>query len=288
MPLVARFTLDSVVRFSTFMLVAITAVLLGRLTWAVLEPSSILPAAADTSSSMDMTTDTATASGGFGELANLSVFGKSAAKGGSRAVHAPETSLSWSLKGVLSNPDPSRSAAILLPRGQSEKLYRVGASLPGDVKLQEVFPDRVILNRGGRLETLRLKRHDTAGSSAGSRRAPALPTAQSASLAADGGEARIDRDAWVDNPQRFLDVISASPVMQDGALHGLEVSPARNAREFEAAGLVAGDVITEVNGSPVSDISDYRDLLKELADASSVSVSLERDGEPMNITITMD
>lgn len=287
MPLVARFNLDVVVRFSTFLLVAITAVLLGRLTWAVLEPASILPAA-DAPSNMNLPAETAPVRGGFAELASLSVFGTAAAKAGSRALNAPETSLSWSLKGVLSDPDPSRSAAILLPRGQSEKLYRVGASLPGDVTLQEVLADRVILNRGGRLETLRLKRHDTAGATSGSRRAPALPSAQSAALAADGGEPRIDRDAWVDNPQRFLDVISANPVMQDGALYGLEVSPARNAREFEAAGLVAGDVITEVNGSPVADITDYRDLLKELADASSVSVSLERNGEPMNITISMD
>ena len=287
MPLVARFTLDSVVRFSTFVLVAITAVLLGRLTWAVLEPASILPAA-DAPMTMNLPAGTAPVRGGFAELASLSVFGTAAVKAGSRALNAPDTSLSWSLKGVLSDPDPSRSAAILLPRGQSEKLYRVGASLPGDVTLQEVLADRVILNRGGRLETLRLKRHDTAGSTAGSRRAPALPSTPSAALAADGGEPRIDRNAWIDNPQRFLDVISANPVMQDGALYGLEVSPARNAREFEAAGLVAGDVITEVNGSPVSDISDYRDLLQELADASSVSVSLDRNGEPMNITISMD
>lgn len=288
MPLVARFTLDSVVRFSTFLLVIVTAVLLGRLTWVVLEPSTILPAAADITTSIDLSADPATARGGFAELAPLSVFGKSAAPGRSRVVHAPETSLSWSLKGVLSNPDPSRSAAILLPRGQQEKLYRVGASLPGDVILQEVLPDRVILNRGGRLETLRLTRPDIASSSSRGRRAPALPSAPAAALAADGGMPRIDRDAWINNPQRFMEVVNASPVMLDGALHGLKVSPARNAREFEAAGLVAGDVITEVNGSAVSDISDYRDLLKELADASSVSVSLERDGEPMNIMISMD
>lgn len=284
MPLVARFTLDSVVRFATFVLVAITAILLGRLTWAVLEPSSILPAAATAPSAIIQPDSTAAQRGGFQELAGLSVFGNARTEVASRAVHAPETSLSWSLKGVLSDPDPSRSAAILLPQGQSEKLYRVGASLPGDVTLQEVLPDRVILNRAGRLETLRLKRHDSAASPAAARRAaPALPT----SSAADSTP-RIDRDAWVNNPQRFLEVISANPVMQDGALYGLEVSPARNAREFEAAGLVAGDVITEVNGSPVSEINDYRDLLQELADASSVSVALERNGEPMNITISMD
>lgn len=278
MPVIARLTLDSVVKLATFVLVAITAVLLARLTWTLIEPSSVLPPAAAVPAA-HLQADSVTGSrGSFRELAALSVFGTPARE--NRVVNAPETSLSWTLKGVFTNPDPSRSAAILAPQGQSEKLYRVGASLPGSVILQEVFADRVILDRGGRLETLRLKRHD-APASAGRRSAPALPAAAQA-------EPRVDRDAWVNDPQRFLDVISANPVMEDGVLYGLEVSPARNAREFEAAGLVSGDVITEVNGRPVAEISDYRDLLAELADASSVSVSLERNGEPMNITINMD
>lgn len=278
MPVIARLSLDSVVKLATFLLVAITSVLLARLTWTLIEPTSVLPPAASVPLA-ELQADSATgARGGFRELAALSVFGTPARE--NRVVNAPETSLSWTLKGVFTNPDPSRSAAILAPQGQPEKLYRVGASLPGSVTLQEVFADRVILDRGGRLETLRLKRHD-APASAGRRSAPALPAAAQA-------EPRVDRDAWVNDPQRFLDVISANPVMEDGVLYGLQVSPARNAREFEAAGLVSGDVITEVNGRPVAEISDYRDLLAELADASSVSVSLERNGEPMNITINMD
>lgn len=281
MPVIARLTFESVVKLATLALVAITAVLLAHLTWAILEPSSLLSAPRSLPAHNIESPAQAAERGGFQELARLSVFG-SAAQAPSRAVSAPDTSLSWTLKGVFSNPDPRRGAAILAPQGQPEKLYRVGASLPGNVTLQEVFADRVILDRGGRLETLRLKRHDAPPSSAARRRpAPPLPTASPA-------EPRVDRDAWVNDPQRFLDVISANPVMEDGVLYGLEVSPARNAREFEAAGLVAGDVITEVNGSPVSEIADYRDLLSELADASSVSVSLERNGEPMTITINMD
>lgn len=288
MPLVARFSSDVIVRLVTGLLVLFSAWLLAHLSWMLVEPDSVLPAPAalgyPTSAS-----DMPAGQPGFRELALLSVLGRAPAADGPVVVNAPDTKLSWTLKGVLSDPDPKRSAAILATQGQPEKLYRVGADLPGQVRLEQVLADRVMLMRDGQLETLRLKQH-SAGSAArsGSRR-PALPSTDSnATLAPDGGVARIDRDAWLNDPQRFMEVISATPVMVDGAMYGLEVSPARNAREFEAAGLQPGDVITDVDGTPISDIEDYRDILKELTDASSVSVSLERNGEPMNITITMD
>ena len=91
----------------------------------------------------------------------------------------------------------------------------------------------------------------------------------------------------MNNPQRFMEVVSATPVLIDGAMYGLEVSPARNAREFEAAGLQPGDVITAVEGTPVAEINDYRDILQTLT-GNTVSLSLDRNGEPTTITITMD
>lgn len=281
--MVARITMDAVVRWLVLLLLIITAVVLARLTWVVIEPSSVLSPTGSTSSAVIAPAGEETSlRGGFREMAALQIFGRVAAP---KTLDAPDTSLSWSLKGVFADPDPSRSAAILAPQGQTEKLYRAGAELPGQVTLQEVLADRVILNRGGRLETLRLK-SNTINSAASYRRAPALPV--STGNPSGGDAPRVDRDAWINDPQRFLDVITANPVMQDGVLYGLQISPARNAREFAAAGLKAGDVITGVDGSPVAEITDYRDLLKSLADATSVAVALERDGEPMNITINMD
>ncbi|MEH6490549.1 type II secretion system protein GspC [Halopseudomonas sp.] len=287
MPLVARFSSDAVVRLVTGILVLFSAWLLAHLTWMLIEPDSVLPSPA-TLGYPTSSTDVDAGQPGFRELAVMSVLGRAPAADGPVVVNAPDTKLSWTLKGVLSDPDPKRSAAILSTQGQPEKLYRVGAELPGQVRLDQVLADRVMLVRDGQLETLRLKQHNAAAGRSSARRA-ALPTTDSnLTLAPDGGVARIDRDAWLNDPQRFMEVISATPVMVDGAMYGLEVTPSRNAREFEAAGLKPGDVITDVDGTPIADIQDYRDILKGLTDASSVSVSLERDGEPMNITITMD
>lgn len=285
MPLVARITLDPLLRLATFVLIAISAVLLGRLTWAVLEPTSVLP---PVGVSPPAATESSAAGsvGGFRQLAALSVLGASSTQ--AAVVNVPDTTLSWALKGVLSDPDSGRSFAILAPQGQREKLYRVGDALPGNVRLDQILPDQVILARDGKLETLRLKRAQ-AGTAPARAAASNLPrTTGDATIAADGGVARIDREGWANDPERFMDVITASPVMQDGALYGLEVHPARNLREFEAAGLEAGDVILAVEGTPVAEINDYRDILQELGDASTVSVSLERNGEPLNITITME
>lgn len=287
MPLDPRLSIEPVVRMITLVLIVFAVVMLGRLTWMILEPSSILPAA--DSSRLDPIgsgPETVTMRG-YDDVAGLSVFG-AAPKSASNVINAPETSLSWVLKGVLADPDPERSGAILAPQGQPEKYYRVGADLPGSVRLDQVLADRVILARDGKLETLRLQRRSLTSSAAPARRTADLPQVDSnVTLASDGGVARIDREAWMNDPQRFLEVVSASPVMVDGAMYGLEISPARNAREFEAAGFQAGDVVTSVEGTPVSEISDYRDILQELT-GDSVSLTLERGGEPMTITITMD
>ncbi|WP_373187193.1 type II secretion system protein N [Halopseudomonas sp.] len=288
MPLDARFPLDSSLRLLVIALAAITAVLLGRLTWTLVEPQSVLPAPAVIPLSMIDGPD-ASASGGFAELAALSVFGSAADAPRSAVLNAPDTSLSWVLKGVLTDPDPQRSAAILAPQGQPEKAYRVGASLPGNVRLEQVLADRVILARDGKLETLRLQRTSLAASKTPPRRpAAALPQVDAnLTIAADGGVARIDREAWMSDPQRFMEVVSATPVLVDGVMYGLEVSPARNAREFEAAGLQAGDVVVAVEGTPVAEISDYRDILQGLT-GDTVSLYVERKGEPLTLTITMD
>lgn len=284
----ARLSIEPVVRLITLLLVAVIVVMLGRLTWMIIEPSSMLPSVQDSRLDPVASGSEMAQIRGFDDVASLSAFG-SAARAPSTVVDAPDTSLSWVLKGVLADPDPERSGAILAPQGQPEKYYRVGASLPGNVRLDQVLADRVILVRDGQLETLRLQRRPlSSGTAAPARRTANLPQVDSSvTLAPDGGVARIDREAWMNDPQRLLEVVSASPVMVDGAMYGLEVSPARNAREFEAAGLQAGDVVIAVEGTPVSDINDYRDILQELT-GDSVTLLLERNGEPMTITITMD
>ena len=71
-------------------------------------------------------------------------------------IEAPETKLQLILRGALSSDDPEHARAIIAdPRGKEEQ-YAIGEELPGNAELSEIHPDRVILKRNGRFETLRL------------------------------------------------------------------------------------------------------------------------------------
>ncbi|MFZ2289980.1 MAG: type II secretion system protein N [Halopseudomonas yangmingensis] len=293
MPQAAVFSSRAWVNLGLLAGLLLAGLLLARITWMFLYPQSLISAGAAGDHPEFVAATTSANAPGFAELARLSVFG-AAAQAVPSLREAPDTQLNWTLRGVLANPDPARSAALLAVQGQPERAWRVGARLPGNVTLEEIHPDRVILSRGGSLETLRLPRAELRGAESAPRRAqrlPALPPVEASadlSLAEDGGVARIDRDAWLAEPSRFLEVVSATPVLVDGRMRGLEVRPSRNAREFAAAGLQAGDVVTAVEGRPVADINDYRDLLQDLSGVGSVSLAVERNGEPITITISMD
>jgi len=72
---------------------------------------------------------------------------------------APETRLKLTLSGVIAATDSQRAARAIIagPDGQ-EKSYTIDDRLPGGAVIKEIYPDRVILTRSGKYETLPLPR----------------------------------------------------------------------------------------------------------------------------------
>src|SRR5215469_11792392 len=59
---------------------------------------------------------------------------------------------------TLSVPAPALSVA-----NGDEEPYAIGATVPGGAVIRAIFPDRVMLDRGGQIEALRLPKDDTTG-----------------------------------------------------------------------------------------------------------------------------
>lgn len=91
------------------------------------------------------------------QLASLTVFGTASENNGSPELdteNLPETNLRLSLRGVLAAEGEFPGSALIEDDKGKTEAYLVGNELPGNAKLRTVFPNRVIIERSGKLENL--------------------------------------------------------------------------------------------------------------------------------------
>ncbi|MFT6029277.1 MAG: general secretion pathway protein C [Oleiphilaceae bacterium] len=66
----------------------------------------------------------------------------------------PETTLKLRLTGVLAGKNNIQASALIEGPDRKTRSYRIDEELPGGAILKQVYPDRVVLERTGRLENL--------------------------------------------------------------------------------------------------------------------------------------
>lgn len=196
------------------------------------------------------------------------------------ALNAPDTSLSLQLRGAIAAGDSRYAHAIIADANGNEKVYFVNGSVPGGATVQQIQADRVILARAGQLEVLRLPRDgETAGAPA--RTAPATfrpaPAQNNANV----------QELVAKNAAGFLDVVRPQPFMPNGQLKGYRIYPGPNRQQFIALGLRAGDLVTEINGVALNNPAQGMEVFRSLGDASQVTVTVERDGQPQVLSLNM-
>ena len=204
-------------------------------------------------------------------------------------IEAPETSLRLTLRGVYQGG--GNGFAIIADAGGKDETYRVGDALPGGATLEEIYPDRVILKRNGRLETLRLPREgeagrtgrtmhgDDRGRSAAAGRLQVPPKA--------GEVLARYRQRLLDDPQSVMDVVRAEPYRRGGRIVGYRVYPGRDRELLAKVGLQPGDVITEVNGLGLDNPLNGLEIMRGLQTASQVSVKVLRNGVEQEVTVSL-
>jgi len=216
-------------------------------------------------------------------LTNSHLFGEAAEQSQVAVVapvEAPDTTLSLTLRGILSKEGDPNGSVIIENRNEM-KTYFVGQAIEGadGTKLHSVYADRVLLDRGGgRIETLRLPKELTAstGSPMGM---PSLPQAQPQAQAAPL------RNVITDNAARLTDIVRLAPHVQEGQVVGFRVNPGRDRATFDALGLQAGDVVTDINGTVLDDPSQGLQVLQSLGESTQANVTVLRDGVPQVIVI---
>jgi general secretion pathway protein C len=150
--------------------------------------------------------------------------------------------------------------------------------------LERIFPNRVLLRRNGRFEELRMPRADLA-----------RPAEQEDDLVSTGdiepelseSEVRDFRERLRSDPGSLAGIFRASPVRENGEVRGYRVRPGREEELFRRFGFEAGDIITEVNGTPLDSPQRGMELMNELGRAERLSVVVERDGQRRRIEMRL-
>ena len=193
-------------------------------------------------------------------------------------ANAPQTSAPLVLAGVLAVPDPKRGLAIIGPNAGSAKLYTVGSAVPGGVSLYAVYPDRVLLDRGGVIESLLLPRKG--------------PLAGMPAMATDSGQSGGQRLATFAQGNGALlgGLVRAQPVFVGSKLSGYRIYPGgrTSVGAFTHLGLRPGDLITGVNGTALDDPNRANEILQTLSSAANANVTVLRNGQSQEITLNLE
>ena len=208
---------------------------------------------------------------------------------------APDTRLNLKLRGVFAATNPRHSRAIIADEKNNEDSYAVGDTLPGGAVLNQVFPDKVILEHNGALETLRLPVDDSPGAGGSvpiNNGRPGRTSFNNALRPSSNGDTsallRQYRDALLNNPQSVMGLVRATPYVKGGRLQGYRISPGNDRQILTRFGLRSGDVVTSVNGIAMDNPIKALEVLRNLSTASQLTVDVERRGVPQTFTFSIN
>ena len=211
---------------------------------------------------------------------------------------AQETRLALKLTGIVASTEDGLGTVMIEARGE-EATFSVGDRLPvsGNVSLAKVMRQQVVIDNAGQYELLTLfdegalsgvavsaarpEPIDTVEETEVTERQERVDNRESVAIAKDL-RARLYTD-----PQSLAAAIAAAPVQKDGQLQGYRVMPGSQPRQFTALGLKSGDIVTAVNGLPLSDPANAISLYRVMREATEVNLDILRGDETVSLTVSL-
>lgn len=221
----------------------------------------------------------------------------------------------------------SKPYAIIEDPSGNESLYQVGEDIPDAGRLVSVEPNRAIIDRGGRRVAIDIPASEipeAAPSRLGvplgvTRGIPAIqprgrrrhPAAAAAAAAADDDSSDDDSDNdssklelkklgpgkfeasrtdvanTMQNPAQLFAQMRALPHFVNGKTDGFSISNVAAGSVFEQLGLQNGDLLTEIDGQPVTNPMQALGLMQAVQTASSIDLTINRGGSPTKVHLDL-
>lgn len=208
----------------------------------------------------------------IGPIVALAPFGESLSD-------APQpTTLPIELRGIVRTIPQEASSVLIAPSGGAAASYRVGGVIPQGATILSIGIDTAILGVGGHREILGFPKSVAA---APPTPLPGGPAILPGTTSVAGLPSPIAPPPGAASPQSLLDSLGASPVT-GGYRIGESLSPA-----IRQAGLMPGDVIEQVNGTPLGNPAIDQRVLAAAARSGTLRVDLVRNGRRTTITLPL-
>ncbi|WP_336960057.1 type II secretion system protein N [Sphingobium aquiterrae] len=253
------------------LLLALLAVQLARLVWAIVTPVGAFGA---------WTGRQAVIAPMAARQALFAAYdpffpGTAAAQGGNAVV----TSLSITLFGTRVNEGSGQGSAIIATPDGVQQSFAVGEEIMPGVILKSVHFDHVTIDRGGTEETVFIDQSQAApiadpaagGQGGAVPAAPPPPGASQAPAAITAQAVKAD--------------IGLAPRMDGGRVTGLVLQSKGPA--FQAAGFRPGDIVTEVNGRRIGSAGDIQTLQGQIVPGARLSLTVERGAAVVPIALIL-
>ena len=255
----------------------------ARLTWALIPglpadapPPAVTPVMPDPSTVSAQTVDIERImdSALFGEISTRSAPVPDAVS----VLEAPDTALNLQLKATVADTTENRRGAAIIASGTVEKTYTVSDVIEGagGAQLHAIYSDRVILNRSGNLETLRLPTDYATAMPGAVYAAPPTPFPATTQTL---------RAVISDNATHISEVVRVAAHIEQGRMVGFRLNPGEQPEQFAALGFQPGDVVTEINGTAMSDPSRGLQVFESLGESTAANVTVIRNGTPQVLSI---
>lgn len=177
------------------------------------------------------------------------------------------------LTGTLPGRSPYEGLAFIGIDARHPQTYSAGALLANGARLVAIFPRYVVLQKYDRQARLYL------GGGHDQDRRSSLDSV----LSVGGRQTLVP--AVANSEEEFTDFIRQTPLYDGVTVRGFQVYPGKQAAVFAQMGLRPGDVITAVDGMPLTDPTMAVEAFRQLAAGTSETAELIRDGKPATVTL---
>jgi general secretion pathway protein C len=224
------------------------------------------------------------------QLLSANMFGQldvTAGQSGQSPATIPLTSLNLILTGVMVSG--ANSFAFISINGANETSYGIGEEILSGATLHAVYPDRVIIQRGGALESLVLKEGAALPEGSIVTSQPQRSDAPLGGIRGSGNNFTVERNLLTQQMQKpdFLN----QALMVPNAGGGFLVREIQPGSVYEKLGMRTGDVIRSVNGQPINNMEEVMKLYQQLGGVNRVgnlSIEITRGGRTESLQYNIE